>query len=156
KGMSRAWVIAILIALCPASARAEELMIVVRPTEVDQGGVVEIVISGSGLADLKARRNAEDVPVLPVEAGSYVALIGVDLEQRPGPVEILLSGRSPDESWKRTAKIDVKLKNFPREEIIVPPKFDQLDAATLKRIKKEQAALDRLFAVRSAGRLWQG
>src|SRR5204862_4048339 len=91
-----------------------------------------------------------------VEAGSYVALIGVDLEQRPGAAEILLSGRSPDESWKRTAKIDVKLKNFPREEIIVPPKFDQLDAATLKRIKKEQAALDRLFAVRSAGRLWQG
>ena len=38
----------------------------------------------------------------------------------------------------------------------MPPAFDQLDAATLERINKEQATLERIFKVRSVPRLWQG
>ena len=154
--MTRAPVIALLACLYSTPALAEELLIVVRPTEVYQGGVAQIMISGRGLEDLKARRSAEAIPILPVEDGAYVALLGIDMELRPGAVEILLSGRSPDESWKRTAKINVRLKNFPREEIAVPPSFDQLDEPTLKRIQKEQATLDGLFKGRTAGRLWDG
>lgn len=142
--------------LIVTAASADELIIIVRPTEVDQSGVVEITVSGNGLADLKARRGAEELPLMRVDETSYVALVGIDIEQRPGPLEVVLSGRSPDESWKRIAKINVKLKNFPREEITVPPEFDQLDAATLERINKEQATLERIFKVRSVPRLWQG
>jgi murein DD-endopeptidase MepM/ murein hydrolase activator NlpD len=142
--------------LSVTSASADELMIMVRPTEVYQSGVVEITVSGSGLAELKARRGAEELPLMRVDEGSYVALVGIDIEQRPGPLEVVVSGRSPDESWKRTAKINVKVKNFPREEITVPPQFDQLDAATLARINKEQAMLERIFKVSSTPRLWQG
>lgn len=138
------------------AASADELMIMVRPTEVYQSGVVEITVSGSGLADLKARRGAEELPLMRVDETSYVALVGIDIEQRPGALEIVLSGRSPDESWKRAAKINVKQKNFPREEITVPAHFDQLDAATLARIKKEREKLDRLFVARTAARLWDG
>jgi murein DD-endopeptidase MepM/ murein hydrolase activator NlpD len=146
----------LLFLLKVTPAAADELMIVVRPTEVYQGGVAEITVSGSGLAELKARRGDEELPLLRADEASYVALVGIDIEQRPGAVEIQLAGRSPDETWKRAAKINVKHKNFPREEITVPAQFDQLDAATLARIKKEREKLDRLFAVRTAARLWDG
>lgn len=155
--MSRACLIAIMISLCAAPLGAEELLIVVRPVEVYQGGITEIAISGHGVADVKAVRGAEEVPVFPGEdGGSYFALVGVDLEQRPGPLEITLRGRSESEAWKRSAALKVRTKDFPREEITVPSAFDQLDAATLKRIEREQAALDRIWKIRTARRLWQG
>jgi murein DD-endopeptidase MepM/ murein hydrolase activator NlpD len=136
-------------------AYAEELLIVVRPTQVFQGGVAEIVISGSMLAELKARRGAEEIPIFQTEPGSYAALVGIDMDEKPGKFEIALSGRSPDEAWSRTAAITVRRREFPREEISVPPAFDQLDAATLDRIKKEQATLKALWKVRSPKRIWE-
>jgi len=153
--MIYAWLIAALVFLRPAAACAEELLIVVRPTQVFQGGVAEIVISGPMITELKARRGAEEIPIFQTEPGSYAALVGIDMDEKPGKVEIVLSGRSPDEGWSRTAAITVRRRDFPREEISVPPAFDQLDAATLERIKKEQATLKALWKVRSPTRLWQ-
>lgn len=153
--MIYAWLIAALLFTRPAAAYTEELLIVVRPTQVSQGGVAEIVISGAPLADLKGRRGAEEIPIFQTEPGSYAALVGIDMDEKPGKVEIALSGRSPDEAWSRAAAITVRHREFPREEISVPPAFDQLDAATLERIKKEQATLKALWKVRSPTRLWQ-
>jgi murein DD-endopeptidase MepM/ murein hydrolase activator NlpD len=154
--MRRFSLITLLAFFWCAAAHAEELLIVVRPTEVYQGGIAEITISGRGLAELKARRGADEIPLFPVDEATHVALVGIDLEQKAGPLELVLSGRSPDETWKRSAKVNVKIKNFPREEITVPSSFDQLDAPTLKRIEKEQAALDRLWKIRTPERLWEG
>ena len=153
--MIYAWLIAALLFIRPAAACAEELLIVVRPTQVSQGGVAEIVISGAMLADLKARRGAEEILIFQTEPNSYAALVGIDMDEKPGKVEIGLSGRSPDEAWSRTAAITVRRREFPREEISVPPAFDQLDAATLDRIKKEQATLKALWKVRSPKRIWE-
>ncbi|HEY6197103.1 MAG TPA: M23 family metallopeptidase [Candidatus Binatia bacterium] len=153
--MIYAWLIAALLFIRPAAACAEELLIVVRPTQVSQGGVAEIVISGAMLADLKARRGAEEILIFQTEPNSYAALVGIDMDEKPGKVEIALSGRSPDEAWSRTAAITVRRREFPREEISVPPAFDQLDAATLDRIKKEQATLKALWKVRSPKRIWE-
>jgi murein DD-endopeptidase MepM/ murein hydrolase activator NlpD len=153
--MIYAWLIAALLFIRPAAACAEELLIVVRPTQVSQGGVAEIVISGAMLADLKARRGAEEILIFQTEPNSYAALVGIDMDEKPGKVEIALSGRSPDEAWSRTAAITVRRKEFPREEISVPPAFDQLDAATLDRIKKEQGTLKALWKVRSPKRIWE-
>src|SRR4051794_13942691 len=153
--MNRAWLTASIVYLWAASAGAEELMIAVRPAEIYQGGVAEIMVSGQGVAEVKARRRAEDLVVFSVEAGYYAALVGIDIDDKPGKAEISLSGRSAGESWSRTAAITVKHKDFPREEITVPASFDRLDAATLERIKKEQAALNRLWKIHSP-RVWDG
>ncbi|HEY1265619.1 MAG TPA: M23 family metallopeptidase [Candidatus Binatia bacterium] len=147
--------IATLALLRPAAAFAEDLSIAVRPTQVLQGGVAEIVISGPVIADLKVRRGADDIPIFQTEPGTYAALVGIDMDEKPGKVEIAMSGKSSEEAWSRTAAINVRRKDFPREEISVPPAFDQLDAATLERIKKEQALLKALWKVRSPTRLWQ-
>lgn len=147
--------IATLALFLPAAAFAEDLSIVVRPTQVFQGGVAEVVISGPMIADLKARRGSDDIPIFETEPGAYAALVGIDIDEKPGKVEIAVSGRSAEKAWSRTAPISVRRKDFPREEISVPPAFDQLDAATLERIKKEQAMLKALWKVRSPTRLWQ-
>ncbi|HEY1370838.1 MAG TPA: M23 family metallopeptidase [Candidatus Binatia bacterium] len=147
--------IATLALLWPAAAFAEDLSIVVRPAQVFQGGVAEIVIYGPMIADVKARRGADDIPIFQTAPDAYAALVGIDIAEKPGKVEIAVSGRSPQEAWSRTAAINVRHKDFPREEISVPPAFDQLDAATLERIKKEQSLLKALWKVRSPTRLWQ-
>ncbi len=153
--MRRVWIIAVLAYLWPVAALADELLILVRPAQIFQGGVAEITVSGAPIAKLKARRGGDEIPIFPGEAASYTALVGIDMDEKPGKVEIVLSGKSPDETWSRVAALTVRRKDFPREEITVPPAFDQLDAATLDRIKKEQAMLKALWKVRSPKRLWE-
>ena len=157
--MKLAWSVAVLLWLLASPALAAELnwAVALRPPEVHQGGIAQLRVSGSDIAGVKARRGGEEIVLFPAEDGSYFALLGVDLEQRPGPLDLLLSGRSVGgESWTRQVTIEVKPKEFPRETLSVSAAFDQIDRATLKRIEKEQAQLDRLWKIQSPNRLWDG
>jgi murein DD-endopeptidase MepM/ murein hydrolase activator NlpD len=155
--MKTSWAAAFAVWLLAAPCFAGEPAISVRPAEIYQGGIAEIRVSGSDLAAVKALRASEEIAFFPAGDGSFVALLGFDLEQRPGAVEITLRGRSAGgASWVRRATINLKAKEFPREELSVSADFDQLDRATLKRIEKEQVELDRLWKVRNSARLWDG
>ncbi len=147
---------AIFLGLLAAPSFAGEPELVIWPAEVEQGGIVEIRISGGDIAGVKALRGSEDIPVF-TAADGYVLWLGIDLAERPGAIEVTLRGRRVGgESWARRATVNVKAKEFPREELSVSAAFDQLDKATLMRIEKEQAALDRLWKIRTPARLWQG
>jgi murein DD-endopeptidase MepM/ murein hydrolase activator NlpD len=155
--MKAAAVFGFFLWLAAAPALAGEAAVAVRPAEIYQGGVAEMQILGGGLADLKAERGGTDVPVYRVAEDAYLVLLGIDLEQRPGPIDIALRGRGAGGAgWTKHVIVSVRAKEFPREEITVPESFDQLDKAMLKRIEKEQAALDRLWKTRTPGRLWDG
>jgi murein DD-endopeptidase MepM/ murein hydrolase activator NlpD len=155
--MKTASAAALVVWLVAAACCAAEPVVSVRPEEIYQGGIAEIRVSGSDLAAVKALRGGEEVALFPAGDGAFVALVGFDLAERPGAVEIALRGRAAGgEIWSRRATINVKAKDFPREELSVSAAFDQLDRATLKRIEKEQAEFDRLWKVRSPTRLWEG
>lgn len=149
--------IALASLLCAARSFAAEPVIVVSPAEVYQGGIAAITVSGRELAEVKAQRGGEEIAFARTDDGSYVALVGFDLDQRPGAIEIALSGRGAGgTAWMRRATIQLTAKDFPREAISVPEAYDRLDKATLKRIEKEQAALDRLWKTRTPVLLWEG
>ncbi|MGH7197402.1 MAG: M23 family metallopeptidase, partial [Candidatus Omnitrophota bacterium] len=83
--------------------------------------------------------------------------VGVDLERPPGAVTISIRGRSgAGRQWERRVTASVLAKEYPSEAFSVPPSFDQIDAATMRRIKREQAEFDRLWKTRTASRLWDG
>jgi murein DD-endopeptidase MepM/ murein hydrolase activator NlpD len=148
---------ALVVWLLAARCFAVEPAVSVRPGKIYQGGIAEIRVSGGGLAAVKALWGGEEIVFFPAGEGAFVALLGFDLEERPGAVEIALRGRGAGgETWARRATINVKAKEFPREELSVSAAFDQLDRATLERIEKEQAELDRLWKIRSSARLWEG
>lgn len=127
------------------------------PAEVFQGGVVRIAVLGEEVAEVSGFLTDRSIAFFPEAGGSYLALLGVDLEHKPGRLAITIRGRGKGkEPWDRSLLLRVKEKAFPREELTVPPSFDRIDEATRKRIEREQAALDWLWALATPRRLWEG
>ena len=146
-----------LLLLPSAFAQEGPGTITVEPAEIFQGGVAVLTFTGKEVAGAKVFFGDTEIIPFPIQDGSYTALAGVDLETPPGAVAISVRGRSgAGQQWERRAVASVLAKEFPREAFSVSPSFDQLDAATMKRIKREQAEFDRLWKMRTAGRLWDG
>lgn len=157
--MKRAAIIALLLSLFAEPAFAGELSWTLSPESpvVSQGGVVEINVKGEGLAGAKGEWLGQEIIFFPGEGASFTALLGVDMEGRPGTAELRITGFGKDgEERERRIAVRVKDRAFPLEEFAVPPKFDRIDKATMKRIEEERAQFDRLWTTVTPGRLWQG
>lgn len=149
--------VAALLFAAPAWAGEFSGMIVLSPGEVFQGGLVRVTVSGEEMAEVSGFLANRKIIFFPEAGGSYSALLGVDLEHKPGPLAVAIRGRGKGkEPWDRSLLLHVKERTFPREELTVPPSFDRIDEATRKRIDREQAALERLWALVTPRRLWEG
>ena len=83
--------------------------------------------------------------------------IGVDLEDAPGPREIVaeaitVAGRPAT----ARARLLVLGGGYPVQRLTVSRSFTELDAATLERVAREKATLERLWETATATRLWRG
>lgn len=127
-----------------------------RPAEVFQGGVLEVRVSGEEIQIIKGSLREREVPFF-AEQGSFIALLGMDLEEKAGAVDITIQaqGKNGEKNEKRIT-LRIGEKSFPREKITVPASFDRVDAATRRRIEREQGLLDRLWALSSPRRWWEG
>jgi len=138
-------------------AGAPQMVLSLEPVEVFQGGILHIKLWGGDIAGARAVFPDRDLPLVRGRDGVFSAFWGVDLEQRPRVLDFaveVVNGK--EEKWAKRLTAYVKTKEFPTEKISVPPAADTFDSATLKRIEKEQALLDRLWKIHSAGRLWEG
>lgn len=138
---------------------AGELPLTVRISvpDVFQGGVAEIRVEGKDLVDVRGFWSDREMFFFPGSDGSHLALVGVDLEEKRGAKEIHVRGQDKTgNKWERRLAFNVKEKSFPQEKLSVPPGFDRLDEAILKRIEKEREQMARLWATSSPSRLWEG
>jgi len=139
------------------SSVVEPLEVSLRPGEVSQGGVVELKASGKDMAWVKAILRNQEISFFSVEGDSYAALLGVDLEEKPGPVGITIKGLTKAGGEReKPVTLRVKERLFPRENISVPAAFDRIDEATWKRIQREQAEMARVWTISTPRRLWEG
>jgi len=125
--------------------------------EILQGGVLALRVSGDGLVGVRARFGNREIVFFADGNRSYLGVLGVDLEEKPGPQDIVV--RAWGEGGRKSEKIvtvDVKRGIFPEEQLSVDPAFDRIDEALRQRIEREQAQLARLWATASPLRLWQG
>lgn len=127
-----------------------------KPAEVFQGGVLEVRVSGEEIQTIKGSLREQEIPFFSGQ-GFFIALLGVDLEEKAGPVEVSVQaqGKNGEKSEKRIT-LRIREKSFPREKITVPASFDRLDEAARRRIEREQELLNRLWALSSLRRLWEG
>ncbi len=149
----------ILFFLLPSASFAGEApwIIPLKSPEVFQGGVVEIKVLGGDLARVKGLSRNQEIPFFRREDRSYAALLGVDLEERPGPMEIIIKGSSKGgEKRERLITLHVRKRTFPHESLSVSAAYDRIDEATRRRIEREQAQIARLWAISSPRRLWEG
>jgi len=127
----------------------------VKTVEVFQGELAEIKFSAPGIAAAEGRWGGEKVFFYAADNGNFTALFGADLEAKPGPDKILVSGSThAGAPWTTQIPLKINAKAFKRESFAVAQEFDQLSAELLDRIRREQEQFARVFAVSPARRWW--
>ena len=127
-----------------------------RPVEISQGGLGEVRISGANLIDVSGRWGTTPVVFYPAGPAVFAALLGADIEAKPGASKLLLTAtdRSGVEH-ERVIPLKIKSRAFRKESFNVPASFDQMSEETLAEIRREQSAFARAFEYSTPERLWE-
>src|SRR5574337_717511 len=165
RGSGYAWFL-LLAFLCvslddplPAPGAAARPTLRLAPEQIKQGGVTVLSVeSPTPIRTLRIRVGDREVrPATPDGRNRVVLVIGVDLEQPPGPVLVRADvgdGEGRLVSGQRSLR--VLDAHFPVQRLTVPPPFVELDPATIERVGREKAVLDRLWETATPDRLWRG
>lgn len=142
----------------PAFADDSRLAVHLAPTEVRQGGVSVLSVQWtSPIRGLRVQVGDREIPVRsPDGRTQWVALIGIDLEQRPGLLTIradALDGSGRPLTGQGALR--VLDGQYPVQRLTVPRPFVDLDAASLERVNREKALLDRLWETLTPERFWR-
>ncbi len=143
----------------PAFGVESQLTLRVVPDQVTQGGVSVVSIDcPAPIRALRLQAGGRAISIASPSGQTHAeVLIGVDLEQAPGPV--LIRADAEDESGRpltgqRTLR--VLDAHFPVRRLTVARAFVELDPETLERVTREKAVLDRLWETATPERLWHG
>ncbi len=89
--------------------------------------------------------------------GGRAALVGFDLEQKPGPRPWTMAILEPDaEPRTLRGRVNVQPRDFPVQRLTLPEKMVDLDPETERRAGKEAERLRTLYRTISGERLWRG
>lgn len=121
-----------------------------KPLDLAQGEIVELKVAGANLVAVEGRMGEEAIQFFPNAAGSFGALVGVDLEAKPGPITILIEATTGATRLKKKEIVfRIKSKPFPKESFTVPKEFDQLSEEVLARIRRERDQFAQAFKTSS-------
>lgn len=160
----RTWLLLLALA-CPCLAlplpagASSPLTLRLAPEEVKQGGVTLLSVeSPAPIQALRIQVSNREIHVPSPDGRARVTLlIGIDLEQSAGPVVVRaesMDGSGHPLAGQRTLR--VMDAHFPVQHLTVPRPFVELDPATLERVNREKATLDRLWNVVTPAQLWHG
>ncbi len=136
----------LLLAMAPAAAATS---VVVDPPAVTRGGLAIVRADA-----VDARGSFEGAPLVFFPAGSgAVALVGIDLDHRPGRFRLRVESPSRGSA---AAELEVLPKDVPEERLTVPKTYTELDPKTLQRVERERKLLAALWPKSAARRYWTG
>ncbi len=123
-----------------------------------QGDVVLVELRGAAThSRAEGRWGEQPLYFWPAGDALHHALVGVDLSQRPGTSQLLLTATRDDGSSQTcTVPLPVRSDDFPTERLRVAPRFVNPPPEMLPRIAEETQRLRALFAVVTPQRLWRG
>lgn len=152
---------ALLFALLVSRVVAQEpsLALHVTPDRVKQGGIAIVRVTGAGPQERLQLRVGGREAALGPPASDLVrtAWIGVDLEQAPGSLDVILEGTTAaGRPVNARAAFVVGDGHYPVQRLTVPRSFTELDAATLERVAREKKVMDHLWDVATPTRMWRG
>jgi len=126
------------------------------PERVKQGGIAALRIGGTAAERLRLRVGGREIPLAPPsQEGPRLVWIGVDLEQAPGPLDVLLDGTlDTGRAARARAALVVLDAGYPVQRLSVPRSFTELDTPTLERVAREKKVLDRLWETATPARFW--
>lgn len=152
--------IAILLLSAGRPVDAEDTVrIKVLPSIVKQGEVCVVTASGPG--SMKSAygvfRGENFSMVFEEQNGTYVGLLGIDMEIQPARYEVKVGatdGKGTEYSSAHSLKVEKV--DFGVQRLSLPSHMVDLDAKTLQRVNKESRQLKALFQAYRDERVWRG
>jgi hypothetical protein len=132
------------------------LDVTITPLTARPGDVLLIRVTGA-VPDVTAEWDGRPIPLSPAPGG-LAALVGIDLDTKPGQILWRLTGREPGGDARALAAGSVAVRpfTFPTQSLTLPRAQVDLDASTLARVRAEQAEFRAALAASAEARLWQG
>ena len=136
-------------------AAAAPIPIAVAARSMQPGELIVFTVGAAGdpagvTVDLFGRRTT----AFPLADGRWRAVVGIDLDQQPGPYAATIEVQLPGSRSRRTRAVVVKPKVFATRTLTVSPDFVNPPAAQQERIAADSAFLQQIFAASAATRLW--
>jgi len=131
--------------------------VTVTPAAVRQGDVALIVVTGAASApEMDGSLAGRPLFFFPYADG-YAALIGIDLEAKPGKTPWRLGFVDGTGAPRKAAgTITIKARNFPVQRLSLPKSMVDLSPDDERRANAETARLRTLFDTIGPERLWRG
>jgi murein DD-endopeptidase MepM/ murein hydrolase activator NlpD len=106
---------------------------------------------------VEGRMGKATVPFHRSANGYYTALVGADLEAKPGVMTLTVKGTTTTGTEHNSqVTLRIKPKSFKKESFLVASEFDQLSPETLERIRHDQEQFSSAFMRSTPERLWEG
>lgn len=145
------------LAATPVPVTAHSLQVVWHPSEPRVGDLGWVLVQGPGeAATIEGSVGGQSLNFFPY-AGGWAALVGFDLDTKPGPqmwrVATLVSG---EPAVSAQGRLRVRGRNFPVQRLTVPKRMVDLDPDTEQRAETESASLHTLYRTITPERLWRG
>ena len=135
---------------------AQELSIDLRSRGTQPGDAVAVTITTpSSVTALTVTAFGARWPAYRVDDTTWRALIGIDLERKPGPY-VLSVATGAAQSLTATRSFTVEPKQFPRRVLTVAPDFVNPPPAQLARIEKDSEFLRSVYAHSASEPEWRG
>jgi len=128
----------------------------VTPASPQPGAVLLLQVTGAP-PDLRVEWDGRPLPVFPSASG-WTALVGLDLDVRPGPIAWRVTRPSGAKNGGALAAgaVTVRARTFPTQPLTLPKGMVDLDAPTLARVEAERAELKAALGDGTPERLWRG
>ena len=141
----------------PAAAVTDgPVRVTVVPSSPQPGDVVLLEIGGAP-PDVRAEWDGRPLALFPTAHG-VAALVGIDLDVRPGPIAWRVTRPSAAKNGGALAAgaVTVRARTFPTQPLTLPKGMVDLDAPTLARVETEREELKAALGAGAAERLWRG
>jgi murein DD-endopeptidase MepM/ murein hydrolase activator NlpD len=139
-----------------AGAASAPKLSVQKSLELLQGEIVELRLAADGASAIEAALGKQPVQFFPAGDGKHAALIGADVEAKPGAVKLLIRALSVNGVAREgQTEIRIKAKAFKKESFTVAAEFDQFTPEVFDRIRRDQEQFARAYGASLAKRYWE-
>jgi murein DD-endopeptidase MepM/ murein hydrolase activator NlpD len=136
-----------------------DLTVAHRARSIQPGEVVVLTIDSAGpLREVRVSAFERSFPCFPAgSATKWSALVGIDLDAKPGRYDVEISGFDAGGRTVTTVyPLTIAAKKFPTRTLTVEAKYVSPPPEALARIEKDAERVRAIFAAASPERYWNG
>jgi murein DD-endopeptidase MepM/ murein hydrolase activator NlpD len=142
-------------ALLALASTAPEVAITVRARAYQPGELLAVTLTADrATVQIRLRAFGQPVPVFEAGDGTWQALVGIDIDQRPGVYSLVAEGILDGALVSGRRQLEVLPKRFPTRRLLVAPEFVDPPPSMAERIANDAAFLSNAYAQSAHERLW--